>query len=506
MEPVAPLTVDSLSIWLQNKQLFEQFDDNKLLSLQNEIVNTVFGGFKSLLELLLRGNNNIMTVSQHHKFHQLLSNNYDQDIFNTYRDKVKQSDNSNNNDNTSSTHLLDLPDDCLSYTMKYLTPHERYTIQQCCRLLTIVTRQESSVNDIEKDLPLMRMVPYKRNMLQGFISDDEKEIMQSFDIYLKYKELIRRTGDIEHYSKPLHEKFKKLLVQHKSNQTVMAIIAGLEHDLLSFGFLPLAADILKTLVNNARDAIKTDEKNEIDGTPFKDIMYAISCAVDWSNDVPTCDGLIPALYDAIPAFGLFKYKENWHQEDVFSSGCEIFYEILKYSYDSHRKILVETGLIDKLFIIANAMDPDEFYSCDVYKVLQYYLMKATSEEVDEFLKHEFMNKLLNKNDIFIKHGAQNCILKLLKCTNHSQRMVVVDKLIVCRDSLSTTFCEQIVKVLETMNDIEAKNKFGSRNRRRSSVGAESVGSSVSYDRRSSLLAPNIFGDDKDSSDDSESSD
>ena len=107
--------VDLLSVWIQNKQLIETINKNnvEIESLQQDIISNVFGNFHKLLQFLLNNVNNLDIEKQ-----QLLHNTLRNHLF----DK-------NDIDKNSKLLITTLPNDCLSYTMKFLEPNDRYIIE-----------------------------------------------------------------------------------------------------------------------------------------------------------------------------------------------------------------------------------------------------------------------------------------------------------------------------------------------------------------------------------------
>ena len=146
--------VDRLSLWIQNKQLIQNINQNnvEIESLKEDIIGNVFGNFKNLLQSLLKTKYTLKIEKQ-----QLLNN--------TLRNHVLDE---NDIDKNRKLLIASLPNDCLSYTMKFLDSNERCTVQQCCRLFAITARQESSVNNIDIDLPLMNITLHYQQSLKVY--------------------------------------------------------------------------------------------------------------------------------------------------------------------------------------------------------------------------------------------------------------------------------------------------------------------------------------------------
>ena len=72
--------------------------------------------------------------------------------------------------------------------MKFIGPNGRYVIQRCCRLFAISARKQSSLNDMERDLELIGMVPEISCIIQGIESNDKDENSKAMELYAKYME------------------------------------------------------------------------------------------------------------------------------------------------------------------------------------------------------------------------------------------------------------------------------------------------------------------------------
>ena len=142
----------------------------------------------------------------------------------------------------------------------------------------------------------MKMMPYKKNMFQGFMSDDDKEIIQSFELCRKFKISLITIPNIETYSKPLFDRFKRLPIAKRNQPTVKRIICGLEYKLASYRLLPDAGGILNEIVENTRNAVAMQQEDQdhekMDGKVFGKIIRTIPVICI------TCDE--PRLYKIVP--------------------------------------------------------------------------------------------------------------------------------------------------------------------------------------------------------------
>ena len=132
-------TTDQLSIWIKNKQLWQYIDKNNVQSIQHDIISDVFGRFQGLMEHLLGEISTLNTLKQNKLYNRSLNHSsYSHDIFHNYHCKE------------SKVTIASIPDQCLSYIMKFLTQNNRYLVQRTCRLFALAIRQECAVNNIEK--------------------------------------------------------------------------------------------------------------------------------------------------------------------------------------------------------------------------------------------------------------------------------------------------------------------------------------------------------------------
>eukprot|EP01084_Bolivina_argentea_P064667 117911_1 len=164
------LTMDGLSIWIQNKQIIEQFNDEQLKFVQHDVINRVFGGLRTLLNMIL----DRLTLTMQHK------------LFVTLSDAAESLQITETNNNTKQIVIHDLPINIMSYTMRFLTSKDRYYSQQICRYFAIATRQKSAVNSI-KELPMIGIIPYKKKIIQCFSSENPNDNIKAINLCLQYR-------------------------------------------------------------------------------------------------------------------------------------------------------------------------------------------------------------------------------------------------------------------------------------------------------------------------------
>eukprot|EP01084_Bolivina_argentea_P108254 193460_1 len=207
------LSMDRLSLFIQNKQLLDQFDDDQLQFVQYHIINHVFGGLRPLLNMLLAK----LTITTHHKLYIELSH-------------VKENiniQNSTNNSNTQSLSVINiLPKNVMSYTMSYLTSKERCYTQQVCRLFAIATRQELSVNCISEQLPLMGLIPYQKSIIKYFSSDVATDNLAAINLCLKYRSRFPLVGPksllqkLFQFKEKFYEQIESVMIENNSRESI----------------------------------------------------------------------------------------------------------------------------------------------------------------------------------------------------------------------------------------------------------------------------------------------
>ena len=70
-------STDMITMLINNRQLLDKVTSSQLQSLQDNIINHVFGGFESLINLLCKWKWTpcVMTVEMQHKLYQILTKN-----------------------------------------------------------------------------------------------------------------------------------------------------------------------------------------------------------------------------------------------------------------------------------------------------------------------------------------------------------------------------------------------------------------------------------------------
>ena len=310
---------DRLTLWIQNKQLIESIKKNnkEIESLQQDIIRNVFGNFQKLLQFLLR-NVITLTIEKHQLLHNTLTNHVIDD---------------NDIDKNSKSLIATLPNDLLSYTMKFLEQNDRYIIQQCCRLFAITARKESSVNTIYLDLPLMGITPYISTIIDGIQSDDNNLNLKSLQLYKTY--MYRSRTDINwdlkayDHNDNLFNKFLKLVNQHKSTelgQKIAVKIFGFTYDepkisvfegiryALQDNFKIIYQRSLKIneekFENFEEENVERNENKNAendDCNPIYSIFETLSNSDIYIDGIIKCDGLLDEIFNILNNYNILTF-------------------------------------------------------------------------------------------------------------------------------------------------------------------------------------------------------
>eukprot|EP01083_Nonionella_stella_P082006 226254_1 len=354
---------DQLSIWIKNKQAMDSISQKIVLSLQDEIIASVFGGFDKLLTFLLKEKTTMYTEQ-----HNVLFN-----IINEY----------SNDDTATQSLVTTLPDDCLSYTMKFLTINDRNNAQQCCRLFAITARQEASVSDMDHHLPFMRMVPHLESIIEGLKSDaDDEQGMHSLQLCTKYKTSCEYFlyYSVKRYSDAVHQRFIELLLQ--DNETAKALglriyIDNSVDELFSLGLRYLQQDPHNTKLSVMQEIV--DEMYD----PTDYIMLH-------EQAIPTICKLLkiaPAAYTGS--------ADQWETTEFLQDLCNILRKIFaSYPLSAFRQSILDHGFIailESLVGKLDLIDDKEFWT-----LLSSFLKMATVEEVQMVWKSSVLRTSIER--------------------------------------------------------------------------------------------------------------
>eukprot|EP01084_Bolivina_argentea_P291536 501060_1 len=306
---------DALSIWIKNKQALENVDTELLLSIQQEIITEVFGGFDLLLQCLLRSYSTV-PIQQQNKLFSILSQ------YSTDNDKEFQAA------NNQCISILQLPDDCLSYTMKFLTNNDRHNAQFCCRLFAITARQESAVNNIEKDFPLMGMVPFNGTIIEGIKSNQHEQNMKAIQLCAKYFTDCTYSlyPAIKHYSDEVKNKLISLLLQENNDLTKdLAVRICENHDI---------TELIPIGINYVTHTDPTIANWEL----LEDIVDFMADPIDYI-EYPQ---FIPALFTALENRDKYDFKSEWRRQDFINTVCDSLSAIIRYfPYSKYKQKIMD---------------------------------------------------------------------------------------------------------------------------------------------------------------------
>ena len=461
-------STDATSMLIQNIQLLEKLNPSQLQSLQNDIINHVFGGFQSLCNFLFKPTIKIITIEMQHKLHQLLTNTVEEDPIPSTLLKV-----------------TDLPNDCLSYMMRFLSPTERATIQICNRHLAITARQESSVNDIEKELPMMNMMPYKSTIINKILSNDEDENVDGVKLYAKYR--LKNYGCfswannkvLAHYGKDLHDKYKQILMDNITNPEITCIVAD------NFADLMKNENIHKYLPSLIDTFIINDN-----GQQLSNMIRTISNGIKYDDRFITkclkINGFIPSLFTVLKKTKSLTGKDfaqnhvnmsTFTRSNLMFATSELLSDIFLFINNEHyQSIMNNDNIFDTLYEVIMTQQSQNAhpvgYRYDkhaVCNVLKGFVENAKEEDIDKLLDHALIqdSNAFGKTMLYslpqMPFHLQQFVLVLIEKCNKKQRLKAIDAMVGPSELNSyqgqNRFEDRLRNLIQELNDTEAMSKL-----------------------------------------------
>eukprot|EP01084_Bolivina_argentea_P104239 186660_1 len=326
---------DYVSIWIKNKQALQYMDKNSIKSLEQDIIQHVFGGIDELLNQMLI-HPVILDIGHSNKLHEILINystNTD-DLFANYRTQPNIS-------------ITNIPDDCLSYIMKFIGPNGRYVIQQCCRLFAIIARKPSSLNNLQTDLELLGMVPQIAQIIQGIQSNDNIKNTQAMQLYAKHMEKFEGEINIfllRGYWSELWEKFSNVVMKNSGSNLSrkIALKAGVHT------MYPVLFKILKSVEMKLDDDEKyetiEDKKNMLSDCSdiIREMGYDYNSIILIQNEetIPLLCGLLKN--------DVLQFEDAYDKKSVLRNICKAISNIIKFGFIKYNQMFVDYDLINIL--------------------------------------------------------------------------------------------------------------------------------------------------------------
>ena len=439
-------SMDHLSAWLKNKQLWQFIDKQNAKSMQNEIIQNLFTDFSGLMKHLLEHKYNLSALQQNQLCNILLNySSNSHDIFHNYRPK------------DDGITITSIPDHCLSYIMQFLTQNNRYVVQRTCRLFTIAIRQDGAVNDIKDDFTSMYMVPNLRKMIDGIASNDKDKNEQALQLFAKNMDnkglrwILR--SKIKYFDDEIWNKFMDLVLANNSELNTKICLflfdMGVCREMTSMAMKYLK-DMKEITGPNAYDAI--DDVYQIDcSSAVRRLGYIV-------NNFIYHPDIVPTLLHILQEIDNYQYKESYHKTSLLSSIYSCIYEVSKFGLIAVNQLLVDEGYMDVIqkYLAQNAAS---YSSQTLWKTLNGFLDTPGLITVDELLnKYHLFDYAVNYPDY-----SWMFVMKICEMGTHEQRMRVIegmlDKNRINRMSKKKRRCQKILNILKKNGDMLAHSRL-----------------------------------------------
>ena len=477
--------MDHLTVWINNHQLLDRIDNNDLQSIQDVIIQNVFGGFDKLLLDLMK-NYKQLSLEKQLKIYNILLTKHDEDMYDNYKSMTKG--------NNNKLCIFDVSDDCLIHIMKFLNDNDIYAVQQTSRLFAIISRNESIFDTTAYDEYFSAegydpfgfddprcinysITPNKQLIINGVLSNDAKKKQSS----INHLATMIRCGDgkflshIKHHSKSL-----QLQLQNDILQNIL-----IEKDYLTifiYDFektpnkhsLSILTKILKHIVNCQSN--DSDKKEQHDGT--MDILNGKSLLkllrtfsrickrfiFDIMNNKELVSALISIFcnyrkYQPSPAvkkksiFGDSDSDDDplfagmyYNLDELFKVGIKMFNKILGFEYDTHKTILFQNGIMSL------------FRTNVITRYDNQYMLTEFIKKLIKNISHENLEMVINDDEglriilNLIKRNNMNIIIDLFKSSNYEQREILINYMIEVQ-MFNTGYNQQYIdKIMNMLNE------------------------------------------------------
>ena len=418
---------DHLSIWIQNKQLFEYMDKTNVSALQHDIIYNVFGGVIPLLNYLLQSRHTLDTLYQNKLYQTFVKYLNHSELFANYHTRSNQ------------LSITNIPDECISSIMQFLGSNGRYIMQHCCRLFAINARHLLSLNNINNDLKAIQLSPKLSQIIQGILSNDNQqqtECMRLFKTYMtEYQWNMKRS--IDRYQHGLRKRFINMVITSNTElgQDIAKTVGGIL-------MLPANMKILK----KAQQLLHNNDQNKIEAELSENCRQIMMNLDTYDVFVTNFDfqSLIPILCDFV------KYRERFSLDEYLRHDLVEYCiwemgDIAKFGFEACNQIFIQNDIFDILSHVIMDIRYDAF-------IVIKGLLKTPHLLNMEVIcgKQQLLTEMVQNIQ-----ASHDCVANILLYVNEQQRMSIIDKIVSARPAMTRKICDKLLKALEMKGDEKA---------------------------------------------------
>eukprot|EP01084_Bolivina_argentea_P281426 481507_1 len=159
------------SLWLTNRSLIDQMSEYEYKCKEKEIIESLFGGTRNMIEIMLKHKNNLSYIQQN-KLLKILKKSTP-----TQNDDEKQSDLDQSvfNNKQTAIRFSDLDENCLSCIFIFLKPKERKIFAGTSRMICVASKHKKCYPNSEiLPFPFHKSYHFMQKISEISILDNNK--------------------------------------------------------------------------------------------------------------------------------------------------------------------------------------------------------------------------------------------------------------------------------------------------------------------------------------------